>query len=292
MLIASPDVFQPRSVPVACGRILEIGPRALVMGILNVTPDSFSDGGLHLDPRKAVEAARQMAADGADIIDIGGESTRPGADPISPAEEQGRILPVFEALSKAFGTGGPLLSVDTYRAETARLALSAGAHIVNDVWGLRREPEIAEVAARAGAGVVIMHTGREREKLADVIADQFAWFEPSLAVADEAGIRRESLMLDPGFGFAKDTAENVALMARMAELNVLGLPIVAGTSRKRFIGALTGREAAADRDAGTAATSVLLRLAGAAIFRVHNVRINRDALVMADAVVARSLEEK
>lgn len=279
-------------MPVACGRILEIGPRALVMGILNVTPDSFSDGGLHLDPRKAVEAARQMAADGADIIDIGGESTRPGADPISPAEEQGRILPVFEALSKAFGTGGPLLSVDTYRAETARLALSAGAHIVNDVWGLRREPEIAEVAARAGAGVVIMHTGREREKLADVIADQFAWFEPSLAVADEAGIRRESLMLDPGFGFAKDTAENVALMARMAELNVLGLPIVAGTSRKRFIGALTGREAAADRDAGTAATSVLLRLAGAAIFRVHNVRINRDALVMADAVVARSLEEK
>ena len=291
-MIASPDVFEPRYVSVARGRRLQTGPRAVVMGILNVTPDSFSDGGLHLDLDKAVEAARQMAADGADIIDIGGESTRPGADPVSSGKEQERILPVFEALSKAFGEGGPLLSVDTYRAETARLALSAGAHIVNDVWGLRREPEIAEVAAREGAGVVIMHTGRDREKLSDVIADQIAWFEPSLAIADKAGVRRESLLLDPGFGFAKDTAENVALMARMAELNVLGLPIVAGTSRKRFIGAITGREDADERDAGTAATSVLLRLAGAAVFRVHNVGVNRDALAMADAVVARTLEEK
>ena len=125
-----------------------------------------------------------------------------------------------------------------------------------------------------------------------MIADQIAWFEPSLAIADKAGVRRESLLLDPGFGFAKDTAENVALMARMAELNVLGLPIVAGTSRKRFIGAITGREDADERDAGTAATSVLLRLAGAAVFRVHNVGVNRDALAMADAVVARTLEEK
>lgn len=268
---------------------MEIGPKSLVMGILNVTPDSFSDGGRNLETDRAVEAARQMVADGADIIDIGGESTRPGADPVSPDAEQARILPVFRALAETFGDDGPLLSVDTYRAETARLALEAGAHIVNDVWGLRREREIARVAAEAKAAVIIMHTGREREKLPDVIADQFHWFEPSLDIAAQAGIGRERILLDPGFGFAKDTAENVELMARMAELNVLGLPIVAGTSRKRFIGALTGREAADERDTGTAATSVMLRLAGAAIFRVHDVKSNRDALAVADAVIAQTM---
>ncbi len=283
-------MFHPRRIPVARGRVLETGPRSVIMAILNVTPDSFSDGGLHLDASKAVDRANEMVEEGAGIIDIGGESTRPGADPVSAAEEQDRILPVFEALAAAFGDRGPLLSVDTYRAETARLALSAGAHIVNDVWGLRREPEIADVAAAAGAGVVVMHTGREREKLADPIADQFAWFEPSLEISKAAGIARESLLLDPGFGFAKDTSENVALMARMAELGVLGLPIVAGTSRKRFIGALTGREVAAERDAGTAATSVVLRLAGATVFRVHDVPTNRDALAIADAVIAEIMQ--
>jgi len=292
MLIASSETFLTRRIPVARGRALEIGPKAVVMGILNVTPDSFSDGGRHLDPRKAVDAAQRMVEQGAGIIDIGGESTRPGAAPVSAAEEQDRILPVFEALAAAFGDRGPLLSVDTYRAETARLALSAGAHIVNDVWGLRREPEIAEVAAAAGSGVVIMHTGREREKLADPIADQFAWYEPSLKIAMEAGIARESVLLDPGFGFAKDTSENVALMARMAELDVLGLPIVAGTSRKRFIGALTGRERAEERDAGTAASSVVLRLAGASVFRVHDLPVNRDALAVADAVIAEIIKGK
>nr|WP_244598287.1 dihydropteroate synthase [Pseudohoeflea suaedae] len=287
--MASPESFHPRQVPVAHGRSLEIGPNSVVMGILNVTPDSFSDGGRNLETGSAVETARQMVADGAGIIDIGGESTRPGADPVSPDDERARILPVFRALSAEFGPDGPLLSVDTYRAETARLALEAGAHIVNDVWGLRREPEMAKVAADAGAGIIVMHTGRERDKLPNVMADQFHWFEPSLDMAAKAGIDRGRILLDPGFGFAKDTAENVELMARMAELNVLGLPIVAGTSRKRFIGALTGREAADERDAGTAATSVLLRLAGASIFRVHDVRINRDALAIADAVIAENM---
>jgi dihydropteroate synthase len=290
VLIASPDPFLPRRVPVARRRVLETGPKSVLMGILNVTPDSFSDGGRHLDLARAVDRAAAMAREGAGIIDIGGESTRPGAEAVTAAEEQDRILPVFEALAAAFGEDGPLLSVDTYRAETARLALSAGAHIVNDVWGLRRDPEIAAVAAAAGAGVVIMHTGREREKLADPIADQFAWFEPSLEIAAAAGIARESVLLDPGFGFAKDTSENVALMARMAELGVLGLPIVAGTSRKRFIGTLTGRETASDRDVGTAATSVVLRLTGATVFRVHDVSSNRDALAIADAVIAEIMQ--
>lgn len=286
MLLTHPDAFSSRRLPLAHGAAVELGPRALIMGILNVTPDSFSDGGLHASYEAAIAAARKMLAEGADIIDIGGESTRPGAAPVSALEEQRRVLPVIEALA---ASDGPLISVDTYRAETARLAVRAGAHMINDVWGLQRDPEIARVAAETGAGMAVMHTGREREKDPDVIADQFAWFETSLKIAEEAGIAPERILLDPGFGFAKDTAENVALMARIGALHRFGRPIMAGTSRKRFIGALTGREVAAERDVGTAATSVILRLSGAAILRVHDVASNRDALNVADAVIAELL---
>jgi dihydropteroate synthase len=149
----------------------------------------------------AVAAARMMVTEGADIIDIGGESTRPGADPVNALEEQRRIMPVIEELR---GRGNVLISVDTWRAETARLALSAGAHMINDVWGLQREPEIARIAAGQGAAVAIMHTGRERELLADPVEDQFAWFAPSLEIARKAGIADDQILLDPGFGFAKD----------------------------------------------------------------------------------------
>jgi dihydropteroate synthase len=177
--------------------------------------------------------------------------------------------------------------VDTYREETARLAVAAGAHIVNDVWGLQREPGIARVAADTGAGLVIMHTGREREKLADPVEDQFLFLRRSLEIAREAGIDDARIVLDPGFGFAKETPEdNLDLMARFEELHALGFPLMAGTSRKRFIGAITGREAP-HRDAGTAATSVILRLKGAQLFRVHDVAINMDALAVADAMLAR-----
>lgn len=272
----------------AHGRSLTLGEEAVIMGILNVTPDSFSDGGLYTDPARAVEAAHAMRGEGAAIIDVGGESTRPGAEPVDAATEQARILPVIQALAK---DAGFIISVDTYREETARLAISAGAHIVNDVWGLqrepgiaKREPGIAKLAAETGAGLVIMHTGRERERDADVIADQFAFLNRSLEIARAAYVDDSQIVLDPGFGFAKEAHENIALMARFAELQRFGFPLLVGTSRKRMIGALTGRDMAG-RDAGTAATSVILRLVGADIFRVHNVGMNRDALGIADAVL-------
>ncbi len=267
----------------AHGRHLDLGPNALVMGILNVTPDSFSDGGRFDRPDRALEQAALMSEAGAAIIDVGGESTRPGALPVSPKEEQRRILPVIEALS---ATGKALISVDTYREETARLAVSAGAHIVNDVHGLQREPAIARLAAETGAGLVIMHTGRDREKLQDVIADQLLFLEKSLEIARDAGVADNQIVLDPGFGFAKDAEENLQIMARFEELHALGHPWLVGTSRKRLVGEVTGRGPEI-RDAGTAATSVILRLKGADVFRVHNVAMNIDALVFADAMLKR-----
>lgn len=283
------DVFKPVSWRLAHGRDIVLGPRGVIMGIVNVTPDSFSDGGRYAGVNDAVETAMAMVADGARILDIGGESTRPGAAAVDADEEQRRVLPVIETLaSRLAGRTDVAISVDTYRAGTAEKALSAGAHIVNDVWGLQREPEIASVAARFGAGVCIMHTGRERERLPDPIDDQKAFLEASLEIAAGAGLSRESLVLDPGFGFAKETVEaNVSLMRRFAELHQFGLPLLAGTSRKRFLGTLTGREAA-ERDVATAASTAILRMAGAAIFRVHNVAINRDALAVADAMIAGS----
>lgn len=268
----------------AHGRHLDFGAKAEVMGILNVTPNSFSDGGAFNRLDAAVAQARLMAQEGASIIDVGGESTNPKAEPVSASEEQARALPVVEALA---ALGETLISIDTYREETARLAVAAGAHIVNDVWGLQREPGIARVAAETGAGLVIMHTGREREKLPDPIADQFFFLEKSLAIAREAGIGDGQIVLDPGFGFAKETTkENLDLMARISELHALGYPLAMGTSRKRFVGHVVGREAAS-RVAGTAATSVILRLQGAHLFRVHDVAFNVDALAMADAMLAR-----
>jgi dihydropteroate synthase len=253
------------------------------MGVLNVTPDSFSDGGRFDTVESALAQARRMVGEGAVIVDVGGESTRPGAEAVTALDEQRRVIPVIEALA---AENACLISVDTYREETARLAVAAGAHIVNDVWGLQREPDIAQLAAETGAGLVIMHTGRGREKLPDVIADQFAFLNRSLEIAERAGVSRDGIVLDPGFGFAKDADENLDLMARFDELKDFGLPLMAGTSRKRFIGHVTGRDAE-HRDAGTAATSVILRLKGAALFRVHDVAINVDALAFADAMLER-----
>lgn len=271
----------------AHGCELELGSSAVIMGILNVTPDSFSDGGRNEGLEQAVDAALRMREAGAAIIDVGGESTRPGADPVDAQTEQSRVLPVIEALAKLPGL---IISVDTYRAQTARRAVERGAHIVNDVWGLQKEPAIAEVAAETGAGLVIMHNGRERDKRADVIDDQFFFLQRSLEIAHEAGVQDEQIALDPGFGFAKDEQENLALMARFAELQRLERPVAVGLSRKRFIGSVTGRDTA-DRDIATAATSALLRMQGAAIFRVHDVSANVDALRMADAVMAAGRKE-
>jgi dihydropteroate synthase len=266
---------------VAHGRSLPLGATSVVMAIVNVTPDSFSDGGQYEATDAAVAHALDCAAAGAGILDIGGESTRPGAEPVSATEEQGRILPVVEALR---GKTDALISIDTYRADTARLAIGAGAHIINDVFGLQRDPDMATLAAQTGAGLCIMHTGRGREKLPDIIDDQLLFLERSLEIAAAAGIARHQIILDPGFGFAKDSQEDLELMTRFDVLRRFDLPFLVGTSRKRFIGVITGRDTQ-DRDVGTAATSVALRLQGAAIFRVHNVAINRDALAVADAIL-------
>ncbi|WP_244486528.1 dihydropteroate synthase [Aureimonas sp. Leaf324] len=268
----------------AHSRTLQLGTKSTIMGILNVTPDSFSDGG-RFDGKveRAVEAALAMVADGAGIIDVGGESTRPGAEPVGPAEEQRRVLPVIAALRARSDVA---ISIDTYRAETASLAVEAGASIVNDVWGAQREPDIARVAARSGAGLCLMHTGRERRKLPDVIEDQIAFLTRSIAIARAAGVADEQIVVDPGFGFAKDAGENLELMVRLQELASLGLPILVGTSRKRFVRGVLDRDAG-DIDVATAATSVLLRERGASIFRVHAVAPTRDALAVVDAALAR-----
>jgi len=267
---------------VAHGRSIEVGKQGVIMAIVNVTPDSFSDGGHYEAVDAAVAHALACVEDGAAIIDVGGESTKPGADAVSASEEQGRVLPVIEALRSRTDA---LISVDTYRADTARLAIGAGAHIVNDVFGLQREPDIAVLAAQTGAGLCIMHTGRDRQKLPDVIDDQLLFLNRSLDIAAAAGVGRQNIVLDPGFGFAKESAEeNLELMARFNALLRFELPLLVGTSRKRFVGTITGRDAG-DRDAGTAATSAILRLQGAALFRVHNVAINRDALAVADAIL-------
>ena len=254
------------------------------MGIVNVTPDSFSDGGKLDDVDAAVAQALALQEQGAAIVDIGGESTRPGADPVSADEEQGRVLPVIAALKQRSDV---LISIDTYRAETAELAVTAGAHIINDVWGCQKEEEIAEVASKNRAGICVMHTGRDREKASDVIEDQREFLKKSLEILKNANVGDDQIVLDPGFGFAKDPAENIELLARLDELLEFELPLMIGTSRKRFIGHFTGNEVD-NRDIGTAATSVVARMKGGAIFRVHDVEKNRDALSMADAVIEQT----
>lgn len=273
--------FEPKVWQLAHGRTLELGPNSLIMGVLNVTPDSFSDGGDHLDVSRAVERANEMQAKGAAIIDIGGESTKPDADPVDAATEQGRILPVIEALSKETDM---ILSVDTYRAETAKLAVEAGAHIVNDVWGCQREPDIAKVAAASGAGLVIMNTRRERPVLDDLLADAMQFLTRSVSIAQTAGVPDDCIVLDPGFGFAKTIDHDIPILCELERLYAMGYPLLVGTSRKRFLGAITGREAH-ERGAATAATSVVARQKGAAIFRVHDIEVNKDALSVTDAVI-------
>ena len=262
-------------------RQIAIGPKSVVMGIVNATPDSFSDGGRTEAVADAVRLALELRAAGADIIDIGAESTRPDAEPVSALEEQRRVIPVVEALAHHRDV---VVSIDTYRAETARLAVAAGAHIVNDIWGLQRDAGIARLSADTGCGLVAMHNGRDRDKLPDPIDDQLAYFRQTLAIARANGVADEALVLDPGFGFAKDPAENLEIIARFGELLHLGHPILVGTSRKRFLGHVTGRPVD-QRDAATAVSCAILRLRGASIFRVHHVTACIDALRLADAIL-------
>ncbi|MET0933461.1 MAG: dihydropteroate synthase [Mycetocola sp.] len=255
--------------------------RMLVMGILNVTPNSFSDGGRYLDHAAAITHGRQLAADGADLIDVGGESTRPGAERIGSAEEQKRILPVIRALA----ADGIRLSVDTMNADTARASVEAGVEIINDVSGGLADPLMASVAAETGALFLLSHwRGHStemdsRSHYDDVVRDVRAELVTQLAAVEAAGVDRDRIILDPGLGFAKASEHNWEILSRLGELQSIGLPLLIGASRKRFVGTLLEEGASmADRDLPTAVISALLADAGIWGVRVHNVRATAVAL--------------
>lgn len=271
-------------------RSLQLGIRPCIMGILNVTPDSFSDGSCYVDPALAVEHARQMVTDGADIIDIGGESTRPGAFPVSAAEEIRRVIPVIERLATVVSVP---LSIDTSKAEVARLAIAAGAEIINDISGLTFDPAMIGVAAATGAGVVVMHTRGRPEVMqantdyCDLVAEVRSFFVDRSQAARAAGIAPDSLVIDPGIGFGKDVSGNIRLLQELQSFNDLGYPLLLGTSRKGFIGRILHRDVH-DRLYGTAATMAFGLMQGAAVFRVHDVRAMRDLLDMTAVLMGSS----
>jgi dihydropteroate synthase len=263
------------TIPLASGRVLELGSRCLVMGILNVTPDSFADSRPLLETANAVAAALRMEADGADLIDIGGESTRPGADPVPADEELRRVLPVLHALRERVGVP---LSIDTYKADVARAALEAGAVIVNDISGLQRDPALAFEVARSGAALILMHSrGSSKTMYAeasygDVLAEVIGELRESIATAVDAGVRSEQILIDPGVGFAKRASHSYGVLARLPELAAaLDRPMLVGPSRKSFLREALGARPAAERDWGTAAAVTAAVLAGAHIVRVHAV---------------------
>ncbi|WP_459864614.1 dihydropteroate synthase [Calditerricola yamamurae] len=264
----------------ARGKTLVFGERTLVMGILNVTPDSFSDGGRYNRLDAAVRRAVEMVEEGADMIDIGGESTRPGAVPLSLEEELERVIPVVERVAREVDVP---ISVDTYKAEVARQALEAGAHLINDVWGLKADPDMARVAAEYGAPVILMHNRHDRHYrnlMADIVAD----LRESIALARAAGIPDERIILDPGIGFAKTYEQNLEVMRHLDAIVALGYPVLLGTSRKSLIG-LTLDLPVDERVEGTIATVVLGIAQGVDIVRVHDVKANVRACRMADAIV-------
>lgn len=250
----------------------------LLMGIVNVTPDSFSDGGLFLDADRAVAHARRLAAEGADVLDVGGESTRPGHTPVSAEVEIARVVPVLRGLAEL----GLPLSIDTSKAAVARAAIAAGATMVNDVWGLRRDPEMAAVCAGAGVEVVAMHNREAVDPAVDILADIDRMFDASLALAARAGIAAARVILDPGIGFGKTPAQNMAALMAVPRWRARGHRVLIGASRKRIIGTLTGREGgdAGGRLAGTLAVHLRAAMLGADLLRVHDVAEHRDALAV------------
>jgi dihydropteroate synthase len=250
-----------------------IGSRPLVMGILNVTPDSFSDGGRFHTIDAAIAHARRLAADGAAIVDIGAESTRPGATPVAANEELARLEPVLAALADI----DTPLSVDTSKAAVAARAIALGAVVINDVWGLQGDPAMADAVAEGEAAVVIMHNRPQKDESIDIIDDIRHRFDRSLAIAARAGIPRRHIILDIGVGFAKSSRQNRDAIARLNELTDYGLPILVGASRKKFLGSLTG-DGSEGTLAGTIAVSLAAAAAGAAILRVHDVAEHVAAL--------------
>lgn len=275
-----------RSWRIPCGpQTLELGQRTYIMGILNVTPDSFSDGGRFNDLDRAVARAKEMLAEGADIIDIGGESTRPGHTEVDAEEEIRRVIPVVRAIGQALPNA--VMSVDTYKAQVAEAALEAGAHMINDVWGLQRDPDMARVVAQYQAPTVVMHN-QDSTDYRDLMQDIVDALQRSIDAAVKAGLPSEFVIVDPGIGFGKTPVQNLDCMRDMSRLKVLGCPILLGTSRKSTIGKVLGGLPPGDRVEGTAATVAIGIANGADIVRVHDVKQMKRVAMMADAIVRPS----
>lgn len=273
-------------------RELVFGERTLIMGILNVTPDSFSDGGRYLDAGEAIRRGVKIEEEGADILDIGGESTRPGSDPVPEGEELRRILPVIRELKKRISIP---LSVDTSKASVARAAVEEGAEIVNDISALAFDPAMAGAAARAGVPVILMHIRgvpktMQQGDLAygSLMMDILVFLESRIAAAREAGVAEENILIDPGLGFGKTAEDNLSILLHLKELKTLGRPVLVGPSRKAFIGRVTGKDAP-NRLAGTAAAVAAAVLNGAHVVRVHDVEFMKDVVLTADAVRRKAL---
>ena len=265
--------------------LTDLGRRTLVMGVLNATPDSFSDGGLFADPGRAIGHGLSLAEAGADIVDVGGESTRPGHAAVPAEEEQARVIPVIAALATRLDVP---ISIDTYKAATAERALRAGARIVNDVWGLQRDPDIARVAAAHGAPVIVMHNRESADGTLDILEEMLRYFERSLAIARRAGIPDGDIVLDPGIGFGKTPDQHLAAIRRLPELRALGFPILVGVSRKSILGRIAARDTApAERLQASVAAHVVAATLGADIVRVHDVAPHVEALRVVDAVMGR-----
>ena len=285
------SIARPASFWRIRGRTIPIA-HPLVMGILNVTPDSFSDGGRFESVGQALDQARRLIAEGADGIDVGGESTRPqSAQPVSPEEELRRVVPVLEVLRSEFPA--VILSIDTSKADVARTAVELGADVINDVSGFRIDPRIGEIAASTGAGVVVMHSRGGVAQMGtyqhavygdDVVEEVVRELRASVDLAVRSGVDRHSIVLDPGIGFAKRSEHSLAVLAELHRITSLGFPVMVGVSRKRFVGELSGVDRPSDRVAGTIGANVAALMRGASLFRVHDVAANRQALDVAWAV--------
>jgi dihydropteroate synthase len=275
------------SLPLPNRSPLQLGARTLVMGILNVTPDSFADGGVHFDVERAVDAGIRMVAEGADILDVGGESTRPGADPLPGDEELRRVLPVVERLASRVDVP---ISIDTYKASVATAAVAAGASVINDISGLQYDPDLASVAAETGAALILMHTrGRssgmyDLAVYEDAAAEVARELEQAIERATRAGVSRESIVIDPGFGFAKRAEHSFEVLARLDTLAALDRPVLSGPSRKSFLKAALGDRGPAEREWGTAAAVAASILLGAHIVRVHGVRNMVEVARVTDSI--------
>ncbi|RLB04073.1 MAG: dihydropteroate synthase [Deltaproteobacteria bacterium] len=266
---------------------LKLGEKTLVMGVLNVTPDSFSDGGLFFEPAKAIEHGLKMAEEGADIIDVGGESSRPGSDPLPLDEELRRVIPVIEELASRLKIP---ISVDTYKSQVAERAIEAGAQMINDISGLRFDPQMAYVAARYDSPLIIMHikgtpkTMQQEPFYEDLMGEIIAYLHQAIEKATSAGVDPQQVIVDPGIGFGKRVQDNLVILNRLHDLNVLGRPILIGTSRKSFIGAVLGLEVH-QRMIGTLATVAVAAMKGAHIVRVHDVAPVKQVVDMVDAII-------